>query len=402
MQRLNLIREERTVRLVYLAVTSRLLPKPISVAVKGPSSGGKTFTVEQTLKLFPESAYHALSAMSERALAYSEEPLAHLMLVLYEAAGMYGDFASYLVRSLLSEGRLGYERVEKTRDGLKPKMIEREGPTGLIVTTTNVHLHPENETRLFSVTVDDSEGQTKAVLSSLATGDTTRGDPALDESRALQTWLECSGNRVSIPYAQYLAAQVPAVAIRMRCDFGAVLSLIRARALLHQATRERDSQGRIVVNFEDYKAIRNLVSEVLSEGVEMTVSKVTRETVATVAELCSDGGQVSLADLARNMSLDRSTVSRRVQMALSRGYLKNLEDKKGRPFKLAIGDQMPEDRDLLPKAEKLECCNVAGDLRGISIPPHRGCMHDADRYECRNQREHHPSGWIRPFAAVSK
>jgi hypothetical protein len=65
-------------------------------------------------------------------------------------SGLSGDFASYLVRSLLSEGRVRYETVEKTKDGLKPRLIEREGPTGLLVTTTAVKLHPENETRLLS------------------------------------------------------------------------------------------------------------------------------------------------------------------------------------------------------------------------------------------------------------
>src|SRR2546430_2242009 len=82
----------------------------------------------------------------ERALADPEEPLQHRVLVIYEAAGLGSDFASYLVRSLLSEGRVRYETVEKTRDGLKPRLIERDGPTGLLVTTTSVSLHPENET----------------------------------------------------------------------------------------------------------------------------------------------------------------------------------------------------------------------------------------------------------------
>jgi hypothetical protein len=63
--------EERTAKLLYLALTSRLLQKPVSIAVKGPSSGGKTYLTEQVLSFFPESAYHALTAMSERALAYS-------------------------------------------------------------------------------------------------------------------------------------------------------------------------------------------------------------------------------------------------------------------------------------------------------------------------------------------
>ena len=81
---------------------------------------------------------------------------------------MSGDFATYLIRSLLSEGRLRYETVEKTEDGLAPKLIEREGPTGLIVTTTSLRLHPENETRMLSLTVTDTREQTAAVFKALA------------------------------------------------------------------------------------------------------------------------------------------------------------------------------------------------------------------------------------------
>jgi hypothetical protein len=81
---LGLVGERRTAKLVYLAVTSRLLDRPVSIAVKGPSSGGKSFVVESTLKLFPAEAFYALSAMTDRALAYSSEPLQHRYLVIYE------------------------------------------------------------------------------------------------------------------------------------------------------------------------------------------------------------------------------------------------------------------------------------------------------------------------------
>ena len=104
--------------------------------------------------------------MSERALAYSDEPLKHRILVIYEAAGMDSEFGSYLIRSLLSEGRLRYETVEKTKEGLVSKVIEREGPTGLITTTTALRLHPENETRMLSLTVTDTPEQTQGCLRS--------------------------------------------------------------------------------------------------------------------------------------------------------------------------------------------------------------------------------------------
>src|SRR5262249_54746342 len=102
----------------------------------------KSHTVQQVLKFFPADAYYDLTAMSERALAYSTEPLKHRFVVLYEAAGMKGQTAASLIRSLLSEGRIRYETVERTNKGLHAKLIKREGPTGLITTTTLVGLTP--------------------------------------------------------------------------------------------------------------------------------------------------------------------------------------------------------------------------------------------------------------------
>ncbi len=168
LSRIGVVGERRAAKLLYLALTSRLLDRPVAVAVKGPSSGGKSFIVESTLKFFPDTAFYALTAMSDRALAYSNEPLKHRHLVIYEAAGMASEFATYLIRSLLSEGRVRYETVEKTKEGLGPRLIEREGPTGLIVTTTSLRLHPENETRMLSLTITDTPDQTAAVFRALA------------------------------------------------------------------------------------------------------------------------------------------------------------------------------------------------------------------------------------------
>ena len=130
-RRLGLVGERRNVRLLYLVFVSRLLDRIVSAVVKGPSSGGKSFTLETVMQFFPISAFYALSSLSDRALAYSQEPLAHRIMVVFEAAGLTSEFGSYLMRSLLSEGRLRYETVERTDDGLKPKLIERAGTHGV-------------------------------------------------------------------------------------------------------------------------------------------------------------------------------------------------------------------------------------------------------------------------------
>jgi len=142
--------------------------------------------------------------------------------------------------------------------------------------------------------------------------------------------------------------------------------------LLHQATRERDVQGRIVATVADYAAVRDLVAEVVAEGVEVTVSNSIRETVEGVSKLSGDGASpISISQLANHLKLDRSTVSRRVRAAIEKGYLKNLEGRLGRPFELVVGDPMPEDTELLPEPEKLGCCSVACESDGAEAPSPR-------------------------------
>src|SRR5215217_1223543 len=317
-------------------------------------------------------AYYALTAMSERTLAYSEEPIKHRFLVIYEAAGMSGEFATYLMRSLLSEGKVRYETVEKTSEGMKPRLIEREGTTGLIVTTTAVKLHPENETRLLSLTVTDTQDQTRVVMAALAV-EAGEAGPNFEPWHALQVWLESAEHRVFIPYAKILADLIPPVAVRLRRDFGALLNLIRAHALLHQASRDRDDKGRIIATIED------------------TVPKTVRETVEAVKRLQKDakGEPVTVAELARELKLDRSAVSRRVRNAKDRGYLRDLEDNPRKPSRLIPGDDLPEDLQILPKPKDVRAGmqkRASSNARPDGAQePHSNGQYSDDAYKACNR-----------------
>ena len=202
--------------------------------------------------------------------------LARRFSVLYEAAGLTSDFATCLVRTLLSEGCIRYETVERTA-------------------------------------------------------------------------------KVLIPYAHDLAARADTRAVRLRRDFGALLTLIAAHAILHQCQRERDEQGRIVATLADYAAVYDLVIDIIGEGVQAKVSAATRETVEAVRHLSSTkgGDPVGMAELAAHLHLDRSTVNRRVRVALAEGYLVNLEAKEKQPAKLVLGDPLPEQSAVLPKPDEI-------------------------------------------------
>jgi hypothetical protein len=162
------------------------------------------------------------------------------------------------------------------------------------------------------------------------------------------------------------------VAVRLRRDFSVVLSLIKSHAILHQATRERDTGGRIVATLVDYSRVRALVSELIAEGVEATVPKTVRETVEVVDNVIDGGGEDHATNkaIAEELEIDKAAASRRVRAAMSRGYLKNLEDRKGHPARLVLAESMPEDQEILPVPEELEGVDrLTVDTGGINHPP---------------------------------
>ncbi|MFH1653751.1 MAG: CHC2 zinc finger domain-containing protein [Pseudomonadota bacterium] len=355
LKRNGFVGDTKNAQILFLCLISRSLDRPVSIVVKGPSSGGKSYLVEQVLKFFPKSAYHDISAMSEHALAYSEESLKHRFLVLYEAAGMGGDIAQYLLRSLLSEGKIRYETVDSTKDGCKSRLIEKEGPTGCIITTTAIKIHPENETRLFSLHVSDDNNQTKDIFLSLAE-ESNRNELDYGIWHNFQEWLNLAESRVTIPFAKKLASLIPPISIRLRRDFKQLLSLIKTHAILHQASRRKDKDGKIIATLEDYQKVRELVKNIMSEGIEASVSKTVLETIEAVKELCNnlESEEVSIKQLTDYLKLDRSAVARRVSQCLSKGYLKNNEDRKRKPLRIALGDELPCTQEILPTVDMLE------------------------------------------------
>jgi hypothetical protein len=62
---------------------------------------------------------------------------------------------------------------------------------------------------------------------------------------------------------------------------------------------------------------------------------------------------VSITQLAAWLSIDKSSASRRVDSAIGNGYLLNLEDRRGYPARLILGDPLPDDVVVLPESEAL-------------------------------------------------
>lgn len=265
------------------------------------------------------------------------------------------------MRELISEGRLRYPVVQKEKGGgLSTIVIEKNGPVAFLVTTTKNALHPENETRLISLEIDDTEKQTRAVLRKVAQiegVDRAADTVDYDSWRDFQRWLAAGTRNVVVPFAEMLSDLIPAASVRLRRDFGQVLRAVKAHALLHRQHRNRDHMGQIVADIEhDYAVIRQLMNALIAESSGVAINIAVQETVNAVGEatehMAPDEG-VSAQTVALRLKLDKSAARRRLVKAASEGFVVNLEIKRGQPGRYRVTGQRPEIVDMLPPPETL-------------------------------------------------
>ena len=238
----------------------------------------------------------------------------------------------------------------------------------MIFTTTKTRVHAENETRLLSLTTDDSREQTARVL--LALADEDEHGPDLARWHGLPDW-PSTPSTARHPYAATRRASRRSPA---RCgDFG-------ARPRPHPLPRHpapadpnRDGDGRIVATVDDYAVVHELVGDVIAEGVGATVSDTVRETVAAVAALATARESPRAGRRpARVGQVDReSATADRCRWRLH----PQPGGPAGAPGRWVIGDPLPETTDVLPQPCNLigyetpgqeDGCTVAAQSRGES------------------------------------
>jgi hypothetical protein len=375
LQRSGLVGDKSNARLLYLALTSRLLPRPVNVTVEGPSAAGKNYTVSQVLSIFPAETTHVLTAFSERALAYTEADLRHRFVVVNEAAGLHRDgVGGTIIRALAWEGRLIYQTVDKTNKGLRSRLIDKPGPTGLITTTTKL-LDPELATRMLTVTVRDDPGQTRVIVQETGRR-AAQGTADVDISAfvAAQRWLAKGGVcEVVVPFAEVLGDLVYAGAVRMRRDFVQLLTLIQASAMLHQRQRPRDDRGRVVATLEDYAIVYSLAADTFNATAADDLTPAQREAVqAVITHNKETDKEASFQDVAQRLGVDKSSARRRLIRPRANGFVVNEEARKGYPARLKSGDPLPEVRPAIPTPEAL--IGASGGVYSNSPPPGNDCL----------------------------
>jgi hypothetical protein len=359
----GVVNERELIVLIYIAGTSRVLDYPLNVLAKGASSSGKSFTTTNTLELIGPDFVNHLTSSSALSLVYDDRPLAHTILFINEANQLQSDENStfaMLVRSLISEGRIVHQTTVEDPDsptGRRVERIVREGPISLILTTTG-ELHAENETRMLSFQISESHDQTRAVIANLAlraTGTAAVRDD-LSVWHEFQQWIALGPRDAVVPFAPQITSGIPPLMVRFRRDVGSLFSFIKASAILHQAQRQVDDQGRVVALVADYALAYPIFTKVMAQSSGKSVPDNVREVVKLVAELAGSAASrpskgrfqrtapagpgseivISSQQIGTATGIGKSAAYRAVIAALDLGFLTNNETRPGKPFRLTL------------------------------------------------------------------
>lgn len=294
----GLVGEKRNAKIILHAGASARLALPLNVTVQGPSAVGKNHLIGTVARFFPPDHVKTMTGMSPKVLMHAaEDEFEHKAVFIAEHEGVAG--ADYPLRTMQSEREITWEYVESSKDGIRKKSRTVRGPAAFIQATTRSILHPENETRLLFVQMDESQELTREILRYQA-WEAAMGNSLVAES-IFQPWHELIRNlkhtKVRIPFASKLAFYFPSNRIRSRRDFPKLLGLIETSAFLHQHQRTIEDEN-VIANCQDYQIAKELFEHCYSVGPDKAV----RELLQAAQAVELSDGDFTVSDLMAELA----------------------------------------------------------------------------------------------------
>lgn len=334
-------------KLLFLASLTRFSKKPVSVLIKGASGSGKSELMNTILRFIPEADKEVFTGISEKSISFmGENSLRHKVLGIQEFSGLNNPSGNTILRSLLSEGEIRRQTsiTDAKDNNFTTQISEVRGPVSLFMTTTEKSIHPEDENRMISITVDQSAEQKRKVL--LAKADAFNGIIAsqeiINDMQSISIAYRKALKKVEIPYVKKIAESMDTNFDQVLRHFDKMLSLIEAHALLHQEDRDI-KDGKVIANEEDYSVVCSLLEPILS----IQSKKVIDSDMIKIIKAIKEHGQIkgdfldstpddfdrldtSNAFLAEKLKMSPSVVSMKCNKAKELGLIIN-EAPNGKP-----------------------------------------------------------------------
>lgn len=238
---MGLIGERKNALLLYLSLTSRMLPVPVSINILSRDSAGKSFLRDTVLSLLPAESIKQYTYISNKALLYDSKALNGKILAIDDTEGIK-DCLPYL-KSIISDQRIStLSTIADARIGQRSVQdISEKVSLSVIVSSSDLNLLNEDIRRLFlTITLDESQEQTRKIIENQIFSETAEGHRQLSIRKEIQK-VHQNAQRLLKPlqvcFPDNLSISYPSNCIHNRRDMQVFISLVKSIALLHQYQR---------------------------------------------------------------------------------------------------------------------------------------------------------------------
>jgi len=353
--------EENNIKFLFCACISKNLPRDYRshVIITSQSSGGKSNLVNTILEPFKEDVLD-FTEYTQAFLNRTEGDMDGLIFKMeqMEKTNDKKQVTLASMKFLLSEGKLRIGLVDKNEKGQNtPKTLEVNGIPVFISTSTNYNIDPETLNRTFLMQVDESEEQTKRIIthvldkySSINYGNEWETNlQKLYEITQIYKQVSKQFKGIYIPFSDKIRDMIPSINLTMRRDLPKILNLTCVIAFLNLTRRKKIpfnggqyfydnlkankmSSYYLVAEPEDFKQALNIGGETIQQ----TLNKINASSMdiyKTFMKLYNehplDG--VTTSDLKTMTSLSQNRVGELLKQLYDMGFLRR--DKEGKEYR---------------------------------------------------------------------
>ncbi|QMU66184.1 MAG: toprim domain-containing protein [Flavobacteriaceae bacterium] len=268
LQDTGIVGEEKKALFLFTILLSHQMNHTLHAMVQGTSGSGKSHLIKKVADcMFNQNKIKRFTRVSEKSFYnYGSYDLQHCGIILEDYDGL-GEEAQLAWRELQSNGQLSSSVSLKNEITGEIKSGEKHvyGPIASLVATTKFRLYEDNQSRVFTIAIDESEQQTEKVLAYMA----QKSSKGITDAQEQQAVLEIQ-NLVSLlkPYSvqNKYRLHLPKTTQQRRRLTQMLHDFIEQITLLHQYNRQRiaaDTQEpqTLITKLEDLELAVDLMFE---------------------------------------------------------------------------------------------------------------------------------------------
>jgi hypothetical protein len=341
-------------RLLLFILGTSYKHEPLHAVIQSSSGSGKSHLINTIADCFPEEDVLSLSRITSKSLYhYKHNTLKNKLILIQDFDGL-DDEALFAFRELQSFGKLTTSMTGKDAFGDHTAKLHTVHGHFASFGASTKELYTDNQSRSILLKIDESEEQTRRVLSYTP----PTSEEILKTKNELQNIV-----RLLKPYSIFnpfvdklcLPHTIP-MARRLNNQLKQFIEQI---TFIHQYQREQDAQGRLITTLEDIKTGISLFMECLWLKVDelpVGTRNFFEELKAYITEQESSK-EFNQRDIRNNLSVSRSALHRHITTLIKMEYIQVVSGTANKGYRYMIS--------YFDNAEKLKQELIQGLEKGV-------------------------------------